>query len=96
MSLQPLQDRILIRKKEVVEKTSGGILLPDVFKQEPMEGVVVAVGPGRYEKNERVPPVVKVGDIVLFGKWGIKDIKVDGEEFAMMKEDDIIGIVTEK
>lgn len=96
MTIQPLHDRIFIKKQAEVEQTIGGILLPDTLKQEPMEGIVVAVGPGAYEKGERVPPVVKIGDRILFGKWAIKDVEVDGEEFATMKEGDIIGILKEK
>lgn len=96
MGIQPLHDRIFIKKPAEVEQTIGGILLPDTLKQEPMEGEVVAVGPGAVEKGERIPPVVKVGDRVLFGKWAIKDVVVDGEELAWMKEGDIIGILTEK
>jgi len=96
MSIQPLHDRIFIRKQAEVTQTEGGILLPDMIKQEPMEGVVVAVGPGAFVKGERVEPVVKVGDRVLFGKWTIKDVEVDGEELAIMKEGDIVGILKEK
>ena len=96
MTIQPLHDRIFIKKQAAVVQTDGGILLPDMIKQEPMEGVVVAVGPGAYKKGERVEPVVKVGDRVLFGKWAIKDVEVDGEELATMKEGDIIGILKDK
>lgn len=96
MTIQPLHDRIFIRKEAEVTQTDGGILLPDIFKQEPMEGVVVAVGPGAIEKGKRIEPVVKVGDRVLFGKWTIKDVEIDGEELATMKEGDIIGILKEK
>ena len=95
--LRPLDDRIILRKKEVKEVTDGGIFIPDMVKQEPMEGTVVAVGPGKYdEDNNRIPPVVKVGDRVLFGKWAIKDLDVFDEELAVMREGDIIGILTEK
>ena len=96
MSIRPLHDRIFIKKKPEIKETDGGVLLPDTLKQEPMEGVVIAVGPGAMENGERVPPVVKVGDRVLFGKWAIKDIVIDGEELAWMSEGDIIGILTEK
>lgn len=95
--LKPLDDRIILRKVEAKQESAGGVLLPGNLEQEPMEGTVVAVGPGKYDNNnERIPPVVKVGDRVLYGKWGIKDITVDGEELAVMIEDDIIGILTEK
>lgn len=93
MTIKPLHDRIFIKKQAEATQTDGGILLPDMFKQEPMEGVVVAVGPGIFEKGVRIEPVVKVGDRVLFGKWTIKDVEIDGEELAAMREGDIIGIL---
>lgn len=97
MNLRPLEDRIVLRKKEVKDVTDSGIFIPDTVEQEAMEGTVIAVGPGKIDKNnEHIPPVVKVGDRVLFGKWAIKDIQVDNEELAIMREDDIIGILTEK
>ena len=90
---KPLHDKILIKRASRTEKTGGGILLPETVEQESMEGVIVAVGPGRYENGERIPPVVKVGDKVLFGKWAAKDVVINKEKFAIMREDDIIGIL---
>ena len=90
---KPLDDRILIKKAPKVEKTSAGILLPETVEQESMEGVVVAVGPGRFEKGKRIEPVVKVGDKVLFGKWAAKDVEIEKEKYAIMHENDIIGIL---
>lgn len=95
--LRPLNDRIVLRKKEVSNVTNSGLLIPDTVDQEPMEGEVLAVGPGSLDKHDkRIPPVVKVGDIVIYGKWAIKDIVVNDETLAIMSEDDIIGILVEK
>jgi len=97
MKIKPLEDRIFLRKIDAKTETSGGILLPGTLEQEPMEGIVVAIGPGiNDEKGERISPVVKINDRVVFGKWAIKDILVGDEELAVMRESDIIGILTEK
>ena len=94
MSFRPLQDRVLIRSVEQDAKTAGGILIPDTAKQKPTEGDVVAVGPGTRSEDGKVQTLdVKVGDRVLFGKWSGTEIKVDGNEFVIMKEADILGIV---
>jgi len=96
MDFKPLEDRIILRKIEAKEQSQGGVLLPSTVDQEPMEGVVVAIGPGAIDKNgDVIEPVVAMGDRVLYGKWGIKDIIIDKEDYAVMREGDIIGILTE-
>ena len=94
MGFRPLHDRVLIRRVEEETQSSGGIIIPDTVKEKPMEGEILAVGPGRLdEKGERVPLDVKVGDHVLFGKWSGTETKIDGEELVIMNETDIIGII---
>jgi chaperonin GroES len=94
MKFRPLQDRVLVRRIEEEEKTAGGIIIPDTAKEKPMQGEVIAVGPGvRDEAGKLVPLDVKKGDRVLFGKWSGSEVKIDGEELAIMKESDIFGIV---
>jgi chaperonin GroES len=94
MGFRPLHDRVLIRRVEAEEKTSGGIIIPDTAKEKPMEGEVVAVGPGARDESGKVQPLdVKVGDRVLFGKWSGTEVRLDGEELIIMKESDIMGIV---
>jgi chaperonin GroES len=94
MSFRPLHDRVLIRRVEGEEKTRGGIIIPDTAQEKPMEGTVVAVGPGaRGEDGKVQPPDVKAGDRVLFGKWSGTEIKIDGEDLIIMKESDIMGVV---
>ena len=94
MKFRPLHDRVVLRRLEGEAKTAGGIIIPDTAKEKPMEGEVVAVGPGgRNEKGEIVPMDVKVGDRVLFGKWSGTEVKLDGEELLIVKESDIMGVV---
>ncbi len=94
MKFRPLHDRVVVRRVTAEEKTAGGIIIPDTAKEKPMEGEVVAVGPGaRNEKGEIVALDVKVGDRVLFGKWSGTEVKIDGEELLIMKESDIMGII---
>ena len=94
MKLRPLQDRVLIRRVEPEAKTAGGILIPDTAQEKPMEGEVVAVGPGvRSEDGQLHPLDVKTGDRVLFGKWSGTEVKLDGEDLMMMKESDILGVL---
>ena len=94
MSFRPLHDRVLIRRVEQEARTAGGIIIPDTAKEKPMEGEVVAVGPGARSEDGKIHPLdVKVGDRVLFGKWSGTEIKLDGEELMIMKESDIMGIV---
>ena len=94
MKLRPLQDRVLIRRVDPEAKTAGGIIIPDTAQEKPMEGEVVAVGPGaRDEDGKRQPLDVKSGDRVLFGKWSGTEIKLDGEDLIIMKESDILGVI---
>ena len=94
MNFRPLHDRVVVRRLNAEEKTAGGIIIPDTAKEKPMEGEVVAVGPGaRDETGKLVPLDVKGGDRILFGKWSGTEVKLDGEELLIMKESDIMGIV---
>ena len=94
MKFRPLHDRVVVRRLNAEEKTAGGIIIPDTAKEKPMEGEIVAVGPGaRNERGELVALDVKAGDIVLFGKWSGTEVKIDGEELLIMKESDIMGII---
>jgi chaperonin GroES len=94
MKFRPLHDRVLVRRLEEDERTVGGIIIPDTAKEKPMEGEVLAVGPGaRNERGELIPPDVKAGDRILFGKWSGSEVKIDGEELVIMKESDIMGII---
>ena len=94
MNIRPLNDRILVLRVEKEEKTRGGIVIPDTAKEKPQEGKVVAVGPGKVnEKGERIPPDVKENDRVLFGKYAGNEIKVEGIEYSIMREDDILGVL---
>jgi chaperonin GroES len=94
MKLRPLYDRVLVERIESEEQTSGGIILPDSAKEKPQQGKVIAVGPGRKGEDGKVVPMeVKEGDRVLFGKYTGSDIKMDGAEYVIMKEDEIYGIV---
>ena len=94
MGFRPLHDRVLIRRVEAEEKTAGGIIIPDTAREKPMEGEVVAVGPGARDESGKVQPLdVKAGDRVLFGKWSGTEVKLDGEDLIIMKESDIMGIL---
>jgi chaperonin GroES len=94
MTFRPLHDRILVRRIEAEEKTTGGIIIPDAAKEKPMEGEVIAVGPGaRDDKGQLQPLDVKVGDRILFGKWSGTEIKLDGEDLLIMKESDVMGVI---
>jgi chaperonin GroES len=91
---RPLHDRVVVRRLESEEKTKGGIIIPDSAKEKPQEGEIVAVGPGgRDESGKLIPIDVKVGDKVLFGKWSGTEVKLDGAEFLIMKESDIMGVI---
>ena len=95
MKFRPLHDRVLIKVLDSDEKTAGGIIIPDTAKEKPQEGEVVAVGPGGKNEDGKLTPMdVKVGDIVLFGKWSGTEVKMNGEEYLIMKESDIMGIIT--
>ena len=94
MKFRPLHDRVVVRRVESEEKTAGGIIIPDTAKEKPMEGEVLAVGPGaRNERGEIVPLDVKAGDRILFGKWSGSEVKIDGQELIIMKESDVLGII---
>ena len=94
MKFRPLHDRVLIESLESEEKTAGGIIIPDTAKEKPQEGKVIAVGPGaKSEDGKTIPMDVKVGDRVLFGKWSGTEVKVNGKEYSIMKESDIMGVV---
>jgi chaperonin GroES len=94
MRFRPLHDRVLLRRVEEIERTAGGIIIPDTAKEKPMEGEVLALGPGsKNDKGELIPPDVKIGDHVLFGKWSGTETRIDGEELLIMKESDIIGVI---
>jgi chaperonin GroES len=93
---RPLHDRVVVRRLNAEEKTAGGIIIPDTAKEKPMEGEIVAAGPGaRNEAGALVALEVKAGDRVLFGKWSGTEVKIDGEDLLIMKESDILGIVEE-
>jgi chaperonin GroES len=97
MHFRPLHDRVVVRRIDADEKTAGGIIIPDTAKEKPMEGEVVAVGPGaRDEKGQLVALDLKAGDRILFGKWSGTEVKIDGEELLIMKESDVLGVVDEK
>ena len=94
MNFRPLGDRVVVRRVKEEEKTSGGIIIPETAQEKAQEGQIVGVGPGALDDNgKRIPPEVKVGDFVLFGKWSGTEVKIDGEELLIMKESDINGIV---
>lgn len=94
MHFRPLHDRVLVRRIDAEEKTRGGIIIPDTAKEKPQEGEIVAAGPGaRNEQGQLVPPDVKPGDRVLFGKWSGTEVKIDGKDLLIMKESDLLGIV---
>jgi chaperonin GroES len=94
MKIRPLQDRIIVKRIEEEEKTKGGIIIPDSAKEKPVEGQVIAVGPGKLnDKGTKVAPEVKAGDRVLFGKYAGTEVKIDGVEHLIMREDDILGII---
>ena len=94
MKFRPLHDRVLVRRVDEEETTAGGIIIPDTAQEKPMEGTVLAIGPGaRDEQGKLVPMDVEVGDRVLFGKWSGNEVTIDGEELSIMKESDIMGVI---
>jgi len=94
MKFRPLHDRVVIQRVDEEEKTKGGIIIPDTAKEKPMEGKVIAVGPGARGEDGKIHPLdVKKGDRVLFGKWSGTEVKLDGEELIIMKESDIMGVI---
>ena len=94
MKLRPLQDRILVQRVKEEEKTKGGIIIPDTAKEKPAEGKVVSVGKGKVdESGKRIAPEVKKGDRILFGKYSGTEVKIEGEEYLIMREEDVLGII---
>jgi chaperonin GroES len=97
MNVRPLADRILVRRIEEKETVRGGIIIPDTAKEKPQEGEVVAVGPGRRTEEGKVLPVdLKKGDRILIGKYSGTDVKIDGVEYVILREDDVLGVISEK
>ena len=97
MKFRPLQDRVVIRRIEQEARTSGGLIIPDTAQEKPMEGKVMAVGPGARSEDGKIHPLdVKVGDRVLFGKWSGTEVKIDGEDLLIMKESDVMGVIDGK
>ena len=97
MHFRPLHDRVVVRRVEEDTKTKGGIIIPDTAQEKPMQGEVIAVGPGARDENGKLQPLdVKAGDHVLFGKWSGTEVKLDGVEYLIMKESDIMGIIEKK
>ena len=95
LKFRPLHDRVVVRRIEADEKTKGGIIIPDTVKEKPQEGEIIAVGPGgRDEAGKLIPIDLKSGDRVLFGKWSGTEVKIDGEDLLIMKESDIMGVIT--
>lgn len=94
MKLKPLQDRILVQRQEEDEKTKGGIIIPDSAKEKPAKGTVIAAGEGKTgEDGKRIPMVLKKGDKILFGKYSGTEVKIDGQEYLIMREDDVLAII---
>ncbi|MCX5910878.1 MAG: co-chaperone GroES [Deltaproteobacteria bacterium] len=94
MKIRPLQDRLIVKRVEEEEKTKGGIIIPDSAKEKPMEGKVIAVGKGKLLEDGKIHPLdVKAGDRVLFGKYAGTEVKIDGEEHLIMREDDVLGVI---
>jgi chaperonin GroES len=96
MKFRPLHDRVVVKRLEAEQKTAGGIIIPDTAKEKPQQGEIIAVGPGgRDETGKLIPLDVKAGDRVLFGKWSGTEVKLDGVEYLIMKESDIMGVLTD-
>ena len=94
MKFRPLHDRVVVRRIDSDDRTAGGIIIPDTAKEKPQEGEIIAVGPGaRDESGKLIPLDVKAGDRILFGKWSGTEVKIDGQEYLIMKESDVMGIV---
>jgi len=96
MKFRPLHDRVVVKRIEAEEKSTGGIIIPDTAKEKPSQGEVIAVGPGgRDETGKLIPIDIQVGDRVLFGKWSGTEVKIDGQELLIMKESDVMGVLTD-
>jgi len=97
MQFRPLHDRVVVKRIDAEDKTAGGIIIPDTAKEKPSQGEVIAIGPGgRDEAGKLIPIDLKVGDHVLFGKWSGNEVKLDGEELLIVKESDIMGVLTDQ
>jgi chaperonin GroES len=97
MHFRPLHDRVVVRRIDAEEKTAGGIIIPDTAKEKPMEGEVVAVGPGARDEHGKLVPIdLKAGDFILFGKWSGTEVRINGEELLIMKESDVMGVLDKK
>jgi chaperonin GroES len=97
MKFRPLHDRVVVKRIDAEEKTAGGIIIPDTAKEKPSQGEIVSVGPGgRDESGKLIPMDVKAGDRVLFGKWSGTEVKIDGVEYLIMKESDIMGVLADE
>ena len=95
MKFRPLHDRVVVERISAEEKTAGGIIIPDTVQEKPQQGKIIAVGPGGRDENGKLIPIdVKVGERVLFGKWSGTEVKIDGHEYLIMKESDIMGVLT--
>ena len=95
MGFRPLHDRVLVKRVDSEAKTSGGIIIPDTAKEKPSQGEIVAVGPGGRDENGKLIPIdLKVGDVVLFGKWSGTEVKIDGQDLLIMKESDVLGTLS--
>ena len=93
LKVQPLADRVVVKALEEAEQMRGGLYIPDTAKEKPQQGEVIAVGPGRFEKNQRVPMELKVGDKVLYGKYSGTEVTVDGEQYLILKEADVLAVL---
>ena len=97
MKFRPLHDRVVVKRIDAEEKTAGGIIIPDTAKEKPQQGEVIAVGPGRFdESGKRIPMDVKKGDRILMGKYSGTEVKIDGGEYVILREDDVLGIIQGK
>lgn len=95
MKFRPLHDRVVVKRVAEEERTAGGIIIPDTAKEKPMQGEVVAAGPGARDENGKVTPLdVKVGDKVLYGKWSGTEVKIDGQDYLIMRESDLLGVLS--
>src|SRR6476469_2352532 len=96
MKFRPLHDRVVVERVSAEEKTAGGIIIPDTVQEKPQQGKIIAVGPGGRDENGKLSPIdVKVGERVLFGKWSGTEVKIDGHDYLIMKESDIMGVLTD-
>jgi chaperonin GroES len=96
MKFRPLHDRVVVERLSAEEKTAGGIIIPDTVQEKPQQGKIIAVGPGGRDENGKLIPIdVKVGERVLFGKWSGTEVKIDGHDYLIMKESDIMGVLTD-